>query len=212
MKYVTSMPNANSPIWSNSSQMAFSLTFQKYLTSQSQIPRETTPAETISSFCLDRLIATCMLTYLVTISAREFVERLTASCKVYTNYNNMVIRCQNNFNSEELSRNVQRFCLPPKVALFLQQQSRLKRIIELHTTLFYSTLINMIKIISDIILPNTVKSKYIFQPQPSLCVVCVWVCVHRCSVILLLALHLCLFTMIGMLLFAKSEVSSGLCH
>lgn len=28
-----------------------------------------------------------------------------------------------------------------------------------------------------------------------------------CSVILLLALHLCLFTMIGMLLFAKTEVS-----
>lgn len=47
----------------------------------------------------------------------------------------------------------------------------------------------------------------LFQPQ-SWCI-CMFSC--RCSVILLLALHLCLFTMIGMLLFAKTEVSSCLC-
>lgn len=44
-----------------------------------------------------------------------------------------------------------------------------------------------------------------FYPLPQ----CVSVFFSPCSVILLLALHLCLFTMIGMLLFAKTEVSSG---
>lgn len=68
MKYITLTPNANSPIHSNSSQMAFSSTFQKYFTSQSQIPRETTPAE--KNLILDRIIATCMLTNPVTISVR----------------------------------------------------------------------------------------------------------------------------------------------
>lgn len=47
------------------------------------------------------------------------------------------------------------------------------------------------------------------QTFPPLASECAFFCI--CSVILLLALHLCLFTMIGMLLFAKTEVRSGLC-
>ena len=47
------------------------------------------------------------------------------------------------------------------------------------------------------------------QTFPPLASECAFFCL--CSVILLLALHLCLFTMIGMLLFAKTEVRSGLC-
>ena len=54
-------------------------------------------------------------------------------------------------------------------------------------------------------------SNLFLTPQnfPPLASDCAFFCL--CSVILLLALHLCLFTMIGMLLFAKTEVRSGLC-
>lgn len=54
--------------------------------------------------------------------------------------------------------------------------------------------------ISNLFLPNSVM----LDPMYNHATVNNHSCLH--SVILLLALHLCLFTMIGMLLFAKTEV------